>query len=182
MVFYFAFDEKRLKNKFIEFFPSTQKERASKILDDIASKVGNYIFAQGLAMIFVGLLTTLGLFILGNHHAILLGFITCIFDIIPVIGPTAAVAIGLVASAHGGVGYVLLTFLVYLLAQFIQNQFLRPILFGKMLNMHPLMIIVALLVCSRFLGFWGIILAPVIASVVCILVDELYLDRINKDS
>ena len=179
MVFYLAYDEKRIKDKFIEFFPPKDKKTAGRILDNISSKVGNYVFAQGIAMVFVGLITAIGLLILNNPHALLLGFITCIFDIIPVIGPSVAIGIGLITSITGGFVYVLLTFFVYILAQFAQNQFLRPIVFGKLMNMHPLMIIVALLLCSRIFGFWGIILAPAIASVVCVLVDELYLNRIN---
>ena len=47
--------------------------------------------------------------------------------------------------------------------------------------MHPLLIIVALLIAARFLGFWGVILSPAIASVICVLVDELYLNRINQE-
>ena len=180
MVFYFAYDEKRLKDKFIEFFPQNQKERALKIFDNIASKVGNYVLAQGIAMVFVGALTTIGLLFLHNSHAFLLGFITCIFDIIPVVGPAIAVGIGLVTSISGGFIYVLLTFIVYMIAQWAQNQFLRPIVFGRLLNMHPLMIIVALLISARFLGFWGVILSPAIACVICVLVDELYLNRINE--
>ena len=178
-VFYLALDEKRIKDKFIEFFPSKDKKTASNILDNISSKVGNYILAQGIAMIFVGVITAIGLLILKNPHALLLGFITCIFDIIPVIGPSVAIGIGLISSIYGGFGYILITFVVYIVAQFAQNQFLRPIVFGKLMNMHPLVIIVALLVCSRIFGFWGIVLAPAIASVVCVLVDELYLNRIN---
>lgn len=180
MVFYFAYDEKRLKDKFIEFFAPAQKEKALKIFDTIASKVGNYVFAQGIAMVFVGALTTIGLLFLHNSHAFLLGFITCVFDIIPVIGPALAVGIGLLTSLSGGFIYVILTFIIYMIAQWAQNQFLRPIVFGKLLNMHPLVIIVALLVSARFLGFWGVILSPAIASVICVLVDELYLKRINN--
>jgi len=181
VVFYFAYDEKRIKDKFIEFFPPKYKEKAFSILSDIESKVGNYIFAQGIAMVFVGALTTIGLLLIGNDHAFLLGFITCVLDIIPVIGPSFAVGLGLIVAASGGVGYVLLTFAIYIIAQWAQNQLLRPILFGKMLNMHPLVIIVSLLLCARFFGFFGIILAPAIASVICVLVDELYLSRINKE-
>ena len=180
IVFYLAYDEKRLKDKFIEFFPEKFKQKADSILSDIQSKVGNYIFAQGIAMIFVGALTTIGLLIIGNDHAYLLGFITCIFDIIPVIGPSCAVALGLITSTSGGVGYVFLTFVVFMIAQWAQNQLLRPVLFGKMLNMHPLVIIVSLLLCARFFGFFGVVLAPAIASVICVLVDELYLNKINS--
>lgn len=180
MVFYFAYDEKRIKDKFIEFFPSENKQKAIKILDNIASKVGNYIFAQAIAMFFVGALTTVGLLLIHHNHAFLLGVITCVLDIIPVIGPTIAVAAGLITSASGGFLYVLLTFVVYMIAQWAQNQLLRPIVFGKLLNMHPLVIIVALLVSARFLGFWGVVLSPAIASAICVLVDELYLDKINN--
>ena len=181
MVFYFSYDEKRLKDKFIEFFPKNQKEHALKIFENIASKVGNYVFAQGIAMVFVGALTTLGLLLIHNHHAFLLGFITCIFDIIPVVGPAIAVGLGLITSVSQGFLYVLLTFAIYMIAQWAQNQLLRPIVFGKLLNMHPLLIIVSLLIAARFLGFWGVILSPAIASVICVLVDELYLNRINKE-
>lgn len=180
MVFYFAYDEKAIKNKFIEFFPQNQKEKALKILDSIASKVGNYVLAQGIAMVFVGALTTIGLLLIHNSHAFLLGVITCVLDIIPVIGPTIAVGAGLLTSLSGGFLYVLLTFAVYMIAQWAQNQLLRPIVFGKLLNMHPLVIIVALLVSARFLGFWGVILSPAIASAICVLVDELYLNKINN--
>ena len=180
IVFYFAYDEKRLTDKFIEFFPKKNKQQAEKILNSISQKVGNYVFAQGIAMVFVGVLTTIGLLFLKNDHAFLLGLITCLFDIIPVIGPTVAIAIGLITSFSGGIGYIFLTFLVYIVAQWAQNQFLRPIVFGKLLNMHPLMIIIGLLVGARFLGVWGVVLAPAMASVICILVDELYLNKINK--
>ncbi len=182
IVFYFAYDEKRLKDKFIEFFPKDKKQKALDIFENIASKVGNYVFAQGIAMFFVGFITFVGLLILRNDHALLLGFITCIFDIIPVIGPAIAIAIGLVASSSGGVLYVILTFVVYMIAQWSQNQFLRPIVFGKLLNMHPLLIIISLLIAARFLGFWGVVLAPAIACVVCVLVDELYLKKINDEN
>ncbi|MBQ8634669.1 AI-2E family transporter [bacterium] len=180
MVFYFAYDEKRLKDKFIEFFPIQHKEKAIKIFENIASKVGNYVLAQGIAMAFVGILTTIGLLILQNPHAVFLGFITCIFDIIPVVGPAIAIGLGLVSSISGGIIAVILTFIVYMIAQWAQNQLLRPIVFGKLLNMHPLMIIVALLVSARFLGFWGVVLSPAIACVICVLVDELYLNKINN--
>ena len=180
VIFYLASDKERLTNKFVEFFPNEQKETARKIIDNISQKVGNYIFAQGLAMIFVGVLTTIGLILINNNHAFLLGFLTCILDIVPVVGPAIAVVAGVLSSVGNGVLAIVLTLLVFGLAQWAQNQLLKPVLFGKMLNMHPLLIIVALLLSAKFLGFWGVILSPAIASVVCVLVDELYLNRINN--
>ncbi|MBR1617315.1 AI-2E family transporter [bacterium] len=180
IVFYYVSDEQRIKDKFIEFFPKKHKDHALRILENIETKLGNYVVAQGLAMVFVGFITTLGLLLLGNEHAFLLGFIACVFDIIPVIGPVLAAVVGCLSVLDANISTIILTLAVYLIAQWTENQFIRPILFGKFLNMHPLMIIISLLLCARFFGFWGLILAPVIASVICILVDELYLNKINK--
>jgi len=101
-------------------------------------------------------------------------------DIIPVIGATIAVSIALYTAFSGGLFYVILTFIIMMIAQWLQNQIFRPLLFGKFMDTHPLLIIISLLIGAKFLGFWGVVLAPAIASIVCVLVDELYIKPINK--
>ncbi len=180
MIFYLAYDETHIKNVFIAFFPEKYKARASEIVDTISNRVGGYVFGQVLSMAFVGILTMLGLLLIGHKHALILGFMTFILDVIPVIGPTIAVAAGLISAAGHGFIFVLLTFAIFMVVQWLENQVLRPVIFGKLMDMHPLTIIISLLVGARFLGFWGVILGPAIASVFCVLVDELYLKRIKE--
>lgn len=180
MVFYLSYDAKLMKERFLEFFPPKFKEKASYILDSIKTKVGGYVFAQALSMVVVGLFSFIGLLIIGHQHALLIGFLTCILDIIPVIGATIAVAIALYTAFSGGIFYVILTFVIMMIAQWLQNQIFRPILFGKFMDTHPLLIIISLLIGAKFMGFWGVVLAPAIASIVCVLMDELYLKPINK--
>ncbi len=180
MIFYLAYDETHIKKVFIAFFPSKYKDRASEIVDTISNRVGGYVFGQILSMAFVGILTMAGLLLIGHKHALILGFITFILDLIPVIGPTIAVAAGLISAAGHGFVFVILTFAVFMIVQWLENQVLRPVIFGKLMDMHPLTIIISLLVGARFLGFWGVILGPAIASVFCVLVDELYLKRIKE--
>ena len=182
MIFYLAYDETHIKNAFIAFFPEKYKARAGEIVDTISNRVGGYVFGQILSMAFVGVLTMLGLLLIGHKHALILGFLTFILDLIPVIGPTIAVAAGLVSATGHGLVFVLLTFAVFMIVQWLENQLLRPIIFGKLMDMHPLTIIFSLLVGARFLGFWGVILGPAIASVICVLIDELYLKRIREQA
>lgn len=68
----------------------------------------------------------------------------------------------------------------FLLVQQLSNYIVRPILFGKFMQLHPLMIFLALFLAEQFLGFWGVILSPAIAATVCVLIDELYLAPINS--
>ena len=49
------------------------------------------------------------------------------------------------------------------------------------MQLHPLMIFLALFLAEQFLGFWGVILSPAIAAMICVLIDELYLAPINEN-
>ncbi len=179
MVFYLSYDQKLMKQRFLEFFPPKFKQKAEYILDSIKTKVGGYVFAQVLSMLAVGVLSFIGLLIIGHQNALLIGFLACILDIIPVVGATIAVLIALYTALNGGLFYVILTLIIMLIAQWLQNQIFRPVLFGKFMDTHPLLIIVSLLIGAKFLGFWGVVLAPAMASIVCVLMDELYIKPIN---
>ena len=57
---------------------------------------------------------------------------------------------------------------------------MRPVVFGKFMDMHPLFVIFSLLVGGKFGGLLGLIFAPAIAAIISVLIDELYLKTINK--
>lgn len=180
IVFYLMADKTTIKKGLIRFFPEDMKEKASDIYENISQKVGGYVIAQLINMFAIGLLTAIGMFIIKVDYALLLGLITGVLDIIPIIGPTIALVLCLIMANQMGFVGILLVFVVFLTAQWISNNLVRPIIFGRFLDLHPLIIIFALLVCAQFFGVWGVILAPAIASLVCVLVDELYLKTINK--
>ncbi len=179
MIFYLCMDESYIKCAYLTFFPPKFKKKAEEILDILMEKVGGYVLAQILSMAGVGILTFLGLLICHHPHSGLIGFLAFILDIIPVVGATIAVTIGVISAFGGGFGYMVLILAVMLLAQLAQNQLLRPYLFGKFMNIHPLLIIISLLIGSKFLGVGGVILGPAFASLVCVLVNELYIKQIN---
>jgi len=180
IVFYFMADKSTIKKGFIKLFPSEIKEKASDIYDNISQKVGGYVIAQLLNMLAIGILTAIGMFIIKVDYALLLGLTTGVLDIIPLVGPTIALVLCLIMANQMGIVGLVLVFVVFLTAQWISNNLVRPIIFGRFLDLHPLVIIFALLVSAQFLGVWGVILAPAIASLVCVLFDEIYLKTINK--
>ncbi len=128
----------------------------------------------------VAICTALGLMFLKVEYAVMLGLIAGILDIVPIVGPTFALLIGVLFASQQGWVVVLFTILVYLTAQWISNNFIRPLVFGKFLDLHPIIIIFAFLIAGQFLGVWGVILSPAIAALLLTLFDELYLKTINK--
>lgn len=180
IIYYLLVDKDYLKSKFIEFFPPRMKEKANFILTSISNKVGGYVRAQIISMVAVGVMMMVVLLVLGVDYALLLGLITGILDIIPILGPTIALAVILLVAYPLGLVKVILIIAGFLLVQQLSNYIVRPILFGKFMQLHPLMIFLALFLAEQFLGFWGVILSPAIAATICVLIDELYLAPINE--
>ncbi len=177
--YYILVDKNYLRDKFIEFFPPNLKEKAGCILYNIASKVGNYVRAQVLSMVTVGIMITIMVALLGIEYPILLGLIAGICEIIPVLGPTIAVTVIVMIAFPLGMVKVILAVILFLTIQQVSNYVIRPFLFGKFMKLHPITIMVALFAAEEFLGIWGVILSPAIAATLCVLVDELYLAPIN---
>ena len=179
-IYYILVDRTYLRNKFLEFFPPDLKEKAGLILYNITSRVGNYVRAQVLSMITVGVMVTLEVALLGIDYPILLGLIAGICEIIPLLGPAIAIAVLAAIAFPLGWTKIVIAVLLFLAIQQISNYVIRPFLFGKFMKLHPINIMVAIFVAEEFLGVWGVILSPAIAATICVLVDELYLTPINE--
>ena len=181
IVYYLLVDKDYLKEKFIEFFPPQYKEKASSILSTISLKLGGYVRIQILSMAAVGIMMTIVLLLLGVDYAFLLGLVTGILDIVPLLGPTIALVAILLVAYPLGIVKIVIIIAGFLIVQQLSNYIVRPILFGKFMKLHPLMIFLALFLAEQFLGFWGVILSPAIAAMICVLIDELYLAPINEN-
>lgn len=180
IIFYLLVDKTYLVEKFLELFPQNLKDRADYIFNNISSKVGGYVRAQILSMLSIGIMQLLVLMLLGIDYPLLLGLITGIMDIVPVLGPMIALVIILLVAYPVGIVKFILLIVTFLLVQQASNIIVRPLLFGKFMKLHPLTIFFALFVCEQFMGFWGVILSPAIASTICVLIDELYIKPINE--
>ena len=67
------------------------------------------------------------------------------------------------------------------MAQWVENNFVRPYVFGKFMDVHPLIIFFSIFVTAKFLGIIGVVFAPAIAATACVILDELYIKPINNE-
>ena len=116
---------------------------------------------------------------LGIDYALILGLITAIFDLVPIVGPAIAFVIILLAVCKLSALKIGLVILIFIFAQWAENNLVRPYVFGKLLNLHPLIIYFFLLVTAQYLGLIGLVFAPAIAATFCVLLEELYIKNIN---
>jgi predicted PurR-regulated permease PerM len=179
IIFYFMADKDVVRKGYLSLFPVQMKDRAGEILDTISKKIGGYVIALLVTMSSVGIIMTIGLLLIRVDYAVLLGLITAILDIIPVIGPFIALLICLLAASKAGALTLALILVVFAIAQLAENNLVRPYIFGKFLDLHPLIIYLFLFITAQYLGIIGVIFAPAIAATVCVLLQELYIKNIN---
>jgi len=180
IVLFMLLDKNILKEGGLKVFPPKYREDVTHIIETISKKVGGYVRGQLSLMFIVGLLTAVGLQIVGIEFALLLGIIAGILEIVPIVGPVIASIPGIFVGFAQDPILGLWALLVYIIVQRIENHILTPMILGKFLEMHPLIIITAILVAASTLGVFGVILSPAIAAVIYVLAQELYIKKIEK--
>lgn len=131
------------------------------ITDRIWKQGGMYMKAQGIIILVVIALCTIGLWALGNPYFLLLGIVIGLVDVLPFIGtgtvlvPIAVFLLfrGNVRLAAGYAGLFLLTYIV--------REFLEPRLLGAKLGIYPFVMVVVVYVGLYLYGTAGVILGPV---------------------
>jgi len=181
IMYYFMADKEVIENTYIHLFPIQMRDKAKSVLDIISKKIGGYVIGQLAAMAGVGIVMTVGLLILKVDYAVLLGFITAVLDIIPVIGPGIALVICLIAAYKSGPVVLILICVVFAIAQLAENNLVKPYVFGKLLNLHPIIIYLFLFITAKYMGVIGVIFAPAIAATVCVLIEELYMKNLDNN-
>lgn len=144
------------------------------LLKRIGTVWKNYFIGQFLVMVFV-FLTSWGFGELtGLRYPLLNALAAGICENIPNIGPVVSGVIsGILAMAFGSSRFdipnwqfVVLTVIIVILIQLLQNWLISPLIIGKSMELHPLLVLVGMTVFSIIFGFWGMILAvPVMASI-----------------
>lgn len=136
-------------------------------------KIGLWMQGQLLLGVIVGVLTYLGLSILGVNNALLLALLAACFELIPIFGPILAAipAVG-VALIQDGFSLGVLTLGLYLVIQQFENHLIHPMVVKKIIGIPSLLAILALIVGAQLAGFLGMIIAvPVAAALMEFLAD-----------
>jgi predicted PurR-regulated permease PerM len=128
-------------------------------------KIGRWMQGQLMLALIVGVLVFIGLSILGVQNALFLAFISTIFEVIPIFGPIIAAIPGiLVGFTQGGFTYGVVVAVMYIIVQQIESNVIYPLIAKKVLDVPPIIVIIALVIGGKLGGFLGILLSVPIAA------------------
>jgi predicted PurR-regulated permease PerM len=160
----------------LELVPAESRPRWRRLGERIQRLVGGYVTGNLLISAIAGTTTTIVLLVLGVPFALALGLFVAILDLIPLAGATlAAIVITLVALSHSVTAaiVVLAFFVVY---QQVENHILQPMVYGRTVQLSPLVILFSVLIGAQVAGIVGALSAIPVAGTIQLLLTE-WLER-----
>ncbi len=173
ITFFLVKDGDRLLGFFYRQLPPERARRMQTIADDISDAISGYVFGNFLISVLAGLVTYLTLRIIGVPFALPLAILFAFFDLVPLVGATlGGILVGIVvAFVDFPVGLIIWA-IVLILYQQIENNLIQPFVYGKAVELHPLIVIVAILIGGALLGVLGALVAiPAAAAVQAVVRD-----------
>ncbi len=167
LVFFFLKDKNKILASLASLLPR-ERRLMKGIWLEMNEQFANYIRGKVLEIAIVGVATYLCFVIFGLNYAALLGLLVGLSVVIPYIG-AVVVTIPVVMIAYFQFGWgseFIYLLLVYGIIQAIDGNVLVPLLFSEVVNLHPVLIIVAVLFFGGIWGFWGVFFAIPLATMV----------------
>jgi predicted PurR-regulated permease PerM len=173
MAFFMLLDGRRFFAFLMRELGPHRAERMERIGEDVYSAVAGYVAGNVLISVIAGLGAYVMMKILNIPFAVPLAVLVGLFDLIPLVGSTIAGAIvGIVAAIVGFPGKLIAWVVYVIVYQQVENNVLQPVIYKRTVQIHPLLVIVAVLIGGTLLGVLGALLAIPIAATVQILVKE----------
>jgi predicted PurR-regulated permease PerM len=174
MTLFMLLEGKRWVESFFSLLAPASQRRWRAVGRDIYRTVGGYVTGNLLISLIAGTLTTIVLLIVGVPYALALGLIVAILDLIPLAGATiAAIIVGSVAFLHSvPAGIIVVVFFV--VYQQVENHIIQPVVYGKTVQLSPLVVLIAVLIGAALAGVLGALAAiPVAGSLQVVFIDWL---------
>ena len=170
-VFYLLKDRLALAADFDRSLPAAWRFDAWAVIKIIRRLLGQWVRAQLVLGLTVGIFTFVGLLILSRlvdpvfgRYAVLLSVTAGILELLPIIGPIISAVPAVLLAATAGLEPVIAAIVLYTLVQQIENNLLVPKIQGDAIQMHPALVMFAIITGGALAGLLGAILALPVAA------------------
>lgn len=171
---FLAADPATYRAGFVLLLAPEDRERAGRVLDEVTETLHGWLLAQLLAMTVIGVLTTIGLWLLGVKLAVVLGVIAALLTFIPNLGPILAAAPAVLLALAESPVLALYVVALYILVQIIEGNVTTPLIQSRSIALPPALIMAAQLMMAGVSGLLGLALATPLVAVALTLTHLLY--------
>ena len=174
-LFFMLKDDGRFRRAILEITPNSIFERFYNLYYQFNKNLGDYIFAKFIEATIIGVIITSGLLFIDLNFAFLFGLIAGITNIIPYVGPLLG-AIPAIVVAYAEFGFTSSFWAVgilYMVANTIDLAIVFPLLISKLVDLHPVVVVVSVILGSQLFGLIGMVISIPAAVAVKLILSEL---------
>ncbi|MDZ4319303.1 MAG: AI-2E family transporter [Phenylobacterium sp.] len=165
----------------VMLWPSPLRAQMRDALDATGRALKLWLLGQFVSMTVIGLLTGLGLWLVGVPSPLALGLFAGLAQFVPVVGPLVSAVPGLILSASEGAQVFLWTLAVYVGVQQIESNLITPFVQKRMVQIPMALTLFAVVGFGMFFGPLGVLFATPLAVALFVLVKILYVRDVLGD-
>jgi predicted PurR-regulated permease PerM len=177
---YTAIHPEPLVSGFIRLFPIPRRPHVHHILVRLRTTYIAWLRGLGVGMVVLGVLTYVGLEIVGLPFAAFFAVFTAIAMIVPYFGALASsippIALALTISTKEA----LLVAAIYIFAHQLESNVIQPLVVARTVKLHPAMVAIGVVAVDQLFGFIGLLIAVPLIATVTVLVDELWVRPLER--
>lgn len=174
IIFFLLKDGRKIKRQFISMVPNRYFEFSLNLLYKMDMQLGNYLRGQFLDACVVGILSVFALWLLGVKYFLIIGVFAGLANLIPYLGPVAGVtpAVLITILDSGDMTLAFYIIIAFALIKLVDDALVQPLIVGRSVKMHPLLVLLAIIVGGKFFGVLGMILSVPVAGFIKVLIQE----------
>jgi len=165
---------------FVSLFPAAWRPRTREVLEAMYQTVQRWFLGQLTAMTFIAVFWAISLSIIGVPFALLIGIFSGLVSFIPYLGATISVVIPILLALLSDPFTVVWVILAFIIIQQIEGNLLQPIVMSRAVDLHPALVVFAILIMGTLFGLVGVFLAVPLVAALQVLVRELWVQRMDE--
>jgi len=166
-VFFLLKDWPGIMKRVMTWVPPSYVETTISVIEEINILVGKYLRGLAIDCFVIGVLASVGLWLSGINYPITLGILSGVANVIPYFGPLIGCTVSSLVAlmqyhSFDPIWHVLV---LYIVIKFIDDLVIQPLLIGKGVHLHPMLLVITLIMGERLFGVIGMILGvPVVTA------------------
>ncbi len=165
----------------VALFPKQRRARMAEVFNCVSETLRRWLVGRAILMVINGVLTAIGLWLLGIPLALTLGMITGLLNFVPNIGPIIAGVPAVLIAWTVGAMPALYVLLLYIALQSLDGYVLTPLIQQRTVSLAPALTITAQLLFGVLAGTMGLLLATPLTAAAMVFVRKLYLEDVLGD-
>ena len=178
---YGAVEPETYRNGLLRLVPLDKRRRANEVISVLVYNLRWWLLGQLFSMLCVGLITGIGLWLIGAPLALTLGVLAAMLEIVPNIGPVLWLVPAVMVAFTDSATQVLHVVIIYVVTHAFESYVLIPLVQRRTVWLPPALSILAVVLLGLLTGFLGLLVAAPLALVIMLLVKMLYVEDFLGD-